>query len=782
MTFRSGKVKELKSSRKKFHSQFKPVLLGSLVLLLLLGSYMGSKWIGFDLDSFFNPIRNLFTSQFEQKLDELGPELEKKERHYSELTFQLQQALDSAEIQALKDVGRIELETHLTLSIQSAKSSHDEGDLDSAIRMLEVAVVRWEEALQGISLNLSHEPLAQDSNDDYPDESSKVVVDQADTLDDPITEDQQIQLGANFDTESPNPVVVEQLPDIPEMKSESQATVEVDPVQPIDSTAEKATEVVSGTSATAQLPTQKTNLEEILEADGSPELPLKAFDEQIVEAESDQLELVEQADQIEATEDPTLIESSEENILAQHQTASPVATEAPIEPKAESEQIAYVDQSSLENEITNDTTGDVQIESKATESVKSNDQLNDLFQGKLASVVQLETALAPVQEVVPGMSSSINRGLEFKDKAIDAHRKFELEPAANLISVAEEEFKNAEKLKNKFFKLNLEVAKSAYEVGQIAQAREAIALASNIHKEDKEVLQWQEKIEKYESLIQVREEVTTARTSGDLNEEMAALQNLIDLDPEDQSASIRINEIKQIQEDRLFNQAIAAGHVAIGQGDLTAANSYLASAIKIRPSDTESINLQVRVNSLARNLDIERYLKMAITETKNDNWKAALSNYKKVLKLDANHAEAGTGKEFAENLIATQDRLDDYLERPERLASSNIAKLAQSALNESKLLTAFSKRLSESSTGLETAIQEWQTPIPVRVISDGETEIGVRGVGKVGKTTERIISLRPGHYVFEGIRSGYRSILVDLVVEKNHSVVQEISVICTEKT
>ncbi|MEP4886942.1 MAG: hypothetical protein ABJ215_11285, partial [Alphaproteobacteria bacterium] len=71
-----------------------------------------------------------------------------------------------------------------------------------------------------------------------------------------------------------------------------------------------------------------------------------------------------------------------------------------------------------------------------------------------------------------------------------------------------------------------------------------------------------------------------------------------------------------------------------------------------------------------------------------------------------------------------------------------------------------SPRLAAQADSLAGVVAAYAVKMPVRIVSDGKTNITVRGVGIVGKITERTIELRPGRYTFEGVREGFQAVLV----------------------
>jgi ABC-type phosphate/phosphonate transport system ATPase subunit len=67
----------------------------------------------------------------------------------------------------------------------------------------------------------------------------------------------------------------------------------------------------------------------------------------------------------------------------------------------------------------------------------------------------------------------------------------------------------------------------------------------------------------------------------------------------------------------------------------------------------------------------------------------------------------------------------------------------------------------------------------VQVNSDGKTYIVVLGVGHVGEYKQKVISLKPGKYVLQGKREGYRNKRVEFTVKANTPI--SVSLVCDER-
>ena len=403
------------------------------------------------------------------------------------------------------------------------------------------------------------------------------------------------------------------------------------------------------------------------------------------------------------------------------------------------------------------------------------------------SLAALDALLISLQMDRPNPSGSdpvFERILERREKSVEAHRENDLGEAIRLIELALDEIHLVLQKKEEAFQLSMSVAKKAYESGDVARAESAISSAEILQPDWawKEVSHWKKLIRQLPLLVQARHDAEQARNAGRLQDERDALMRILALTPENAAAAKRADEITQQISDQQFEQLIGSGHEAVGSGDRAAAESALSEARKLRPSSAELPKLQQHIADLERRQTIAQHLEAARNESARDNWVQALNHYRKILTLDSTHPEAIQGQDFAAAILAAQQGLDDFLARPDRLSSPGIAAAAQAAAEEAKVLGVFSHRLQTAVDALEASMITWQMPVPVRVLSDNETEISIRGIGKVGKTTERIIEVLPGRYLFEGKRKNYRSVLVEVHVKSGQTDLTEVTVICHESS
>ena len=382
----------------------------------------------------------------------------------------------------------------------------------------------------------------------------------------------------------------------------------------------------------------------------------------------------------------------------------------------------------------------------------------------------------------PGLEAALDRIRLRKAKAIEAHDDGDTDSAFRLLAEAEREAAELIRNEQARFRINLQAAQDAYAAGNPADARMHVARALEYRPDDPAAQSLEARIAQLPELLAARRRAADARDAGKLQEERAALRRIVELDPGDAQAGDRARAVDREIGERAFARTIALGRQAIEDRALEPARQALAEAARLEPQHADTRQLQTRVTELERILTRDRHLVLAEQAAAKDDWAAALRAFDSARTIEPTHDGAVNGSALATRLVDVQRTVDEFLSRRDRLGSAGVADAARDTLRGAAALTALSARLARSVEELEHAMETWQTPVPVRVVSDDLTEIGVRGVGRIGRTTERTIELRPGEYVFEGKRAGYRSKLVEVVVQANAGAPVEVRIVCDERS
>ena len=394
----------------------------------------------------------------------------------------------------------------------------------------------------------------------------------------------------------------------------------------------------------------------------------------------------------------------------------------------------------------------------------------------------------PARLEIPGYKSSLEFIEYSLNKATEAYQAKDYDSVNRIILAALDKVEAVSKKEQATFDLYMQAAEEAYLNEQYEQGQKSIAWALSLRPTDSTAQSLSQLIEALPHLIASRRQAEDARAQGDLSGELKALKQVLAALPQNKNHDAEITQtrkriqwIERIQRDQIFIQAVARGAKAVKNQNINVARQALVTAQKMRPSAVETKNLHIKVTKLETVLQSEKLLQTAIEAANSDNWTEALSVLEQILKLDSDHGEANQQRNLALKIIAHQKQIEQFAEHPQRLAATNIAAAAKELIESADELKFFSRKLGFAAEDLEEKIQLWESTVTVRVISDGETEIIVLGVGIVGKTKERTIELKAGRHVFEGSRKGYKSVLTEVMISHDGGEIPTVTVICKEK-
>ena len=180
-----------------------------------------------------------------------------------------------------------------------------------------------------------------------------------------------------------------------------------------------------------------------------------------------------------------------------------------------------------------------------------------------------------------------------------------------------------------------------------------------------------------------------------------------------------------------------------------------------------------KVKALELEFQVGSLLNKAKIESQADNWPIAEILYQEARKLQPNRKDLKDFHSKAEKINILRRKLEFHLQAPaHRLSSSNVAEIVRTLTDEAKTLSSESFSLADQTTKLLDLLRAYSTKVQVRVISNGVTNISVRGVGRVGFIKEKVIDLKPGTYTFEGKRTGHRSKLIQVDVPPNSNSIE----------
>jgi tetratricopeptide (TPR) repeat protein len=213
-----------------------------------------------------------------------------------------------------------------------------------------------------------------------------------------------------------------------------------------------------------------------------------------------------------------------------------------------------------------------------------------------------------------------------------------------------------------------------------------------------------------------------------------------------------------------YAAALSQALEALARRDYAAARSGFEQAGRLRPGSAEVAEGLAQVERALGDRALTGHVEAARRAEREERWSDALGEYRKALTADRNLLAAQQGLERAEPRAQLDAELATYLERPERLFSSDVRAAARAALARARGITDPGPRLQRQLGGVEALLQSAETPQRVALASDNLTEVTVYRVGRLGAFDRKELELLPGRYTVVGVRAGYRDVRRELTL------------------
>jgi Tfp pilus assembly protein PilF len=305
---------------------------------------------------------------------------------------------------------------------------------------------------------------------------------------------------------------------------------------------------------------------------------------------------------------------------------------------------------------------------------------------------------------------------------------------------------------------------AAIDAGQSGEAKRQFELAAKLDPSNEAAKRGLRRVGTLEEVRGLLATAAEAERSGQPAEAQAAYRKALQLDPETGVAREALARLQAQASGAAFATAISQGLAALGRGDYVAARAAFERAGTIRPGAPEVLDGLARVERALGDRTIGSHLAAAQQAEQAERWSSAVTEYRKALEVDRNLLAAQQGVERAEPRAMLDAELAAYLERPERLFSSEVRGAARAALARARGVPSPGPVLTRQVDALGDLLAAAETPVRVAIASDNLTEITIYPVGRLGLFERRDMELLPGRYTVVGTRAGFRDVRRELTV------------------
>ncbi len=327
---------------------------------------------------------------------------------------------------------------------------------------------------------------------------------------------------------------------------------------------------------------------------------------------------------------------------------------------------------------------------------------------------------------------------------------------------------------------SLEEALEAIESGDQAEAIAALEKAGILLGEaDPDVQLAERRARNLPEVMQAVANARAARRDGSLEEQRVAWQAVLKIDLDRQSARKALAEVNAGLDQALFGSRMSRGHAALSEGDLATARAAFEAARKQRPNASEPAEALAALELEERGQRLAELQAAAMAGKFREDWRKAASNFRGMLEIDENIVSAQQGLAAAERRVRLDDALENTIANAQQLNRDDAWQRGKALLDEAVSVAGPGPRLSEQVSRLEQVLTIAATPAPVRLRSDGLTEVTIYYVGRLGSFGERRLELRPGAYTAVGTREGFRDVRREFIVAPE-GLADPLVLICTE--
>jgi serine/threonine protein kinase/tetratricopeptide (TPR) repeat protein len=325
----------------------------------------------------------------------------------------------------------------------------------------------------------------------------------------------------------------------------------------------------------------------------------------------------------------------------------------------------------------------------------------------------------------------------------------------------------------------LAAGERALAAGRTQSAKQAFESAQRIDPTNRKAADGLQRIGSLEAARPLLADAASAEDAGDTARSMRDYHQALTLDPKNGEASAGLARAHAALGEDGYVKAVGSGVAALGAGRLDEARAAFEKARDFRPDGPEAAEGMTRLDAATRAHGFDATRQRASSLEAQERWDDALSEYETALQADPSlvFAQQGKARTSARALLA--QRLQELIDRPERLASVAARADALTLIDTANEQAPSGPVLRSQVARLEILLPNFDKPVHLALVSDDATRVAIPSVGFSGVFSRREIQLKPGKYTVVGTRDGYRDVRRDITIAPGQDV-QTISVSCGE--
>ena len=267
-----------------------------------------------------------------------------------------------------------------------------------------------------------------------------------------------------------------------------------------------------------------------------------------------------------------------------------------------------------------------------------------------------------------------------------------------------------------------------------------------------------------------------------LEEAKRVYEEVVSLDSYNESARQNIDQVTQLILEADFSRIMSRGYELLQIGDAEQAIIQFESASSLGVSEEQAMAAIRQAENEIANAKITVIRGDIVSSESQENWHNAVTHYDRVLEIDSNIVFAVEGRDYASKRAQLNDLLENAIDGPDRFYEDDVF---QQTLDIYYTGREVEKQrggpvLSGQLDQLEQLLETSQIPIEIQFASDNLTDVTILRVTNLGLFENTSVQLKPGRYVAQGKRIGYRETRTEFVVGFGQTP-NIVNVLCNER-
>ncbi len=214
----------------------------------------------------------------------------------------------------------------------------------------------------------------------------------------------------------------------------------------------------------------------------------------------------------------------------------------------------------------------------------------------------------------------------------------------------------------------------------------------------------------------------------------------------------------------VYSVAMSRGFAESAAGRNDAARAAFNQALAVRPGSREALDAIAALERGQKASALSLLEARARTAEGDERWDEAATAWREAAGLAPSLESAREGLARATPRAELQRRIDALNANPESLWNAQGRAEARGLVAAAAAAGNPRERLAASAARLEQLAIASQSPIRLRLESDGQTQVVIYRVGQYGTFATREVELLPGRYTVVGTRTGFRDVRHEVVL------------------